>query len=74
MNNNNNIYFTKNGKYSPKMSEKRRIELKESANGSGKSLVKKLNISLSSSDIWEKVRKAWATIDSQALHNSLIIN
>lgn len=62
MNNNNSIYFTKSGKYSPKMSEKRRMELKESANESGKSLVKKLNNPTNMSSIWETIRNDYAKL------------
>lgn len=62
MNNNNSIYFTKSGKYSPKMSEKRRMELKDSANESGKSLIKKLNNTTNMSDIWEGIRNDYAKL------------
>lgn len=52
MNNNIFKYIDARGKYSPKMSENRRIELENSGNDSAKSQLKSLNYT----DIWNRIR------------------
>ena len=61
MNNNINLYIGKSGKYSPKMSENRRNELKNFGSESGKNQPKKLN----NIDIWNSIREDYARLTNQ---------
>ena len=71
MNNNINLYIGKSGKYSPKMNEKRRTELKDSASESDKSLLKKLNNTTHISEIWLSIRRDYAILQAQTRLNGI---